>query len=232
MIYSLGEPLYFLGLVLGFLLGCLAHVGAQRLAAARFGGPAVRWMLPARQGVGRYVDPFGAVAALLGGVGWPTPVEAGSYARAQRTKGIALMLTGPLANAAVSVAALAALARTNSATALAGSPSLGAILRGHLGLSAAGPSLLTAIAIINMYMAVLSLVPLPPLEGGRIMFLLAPRTLGWQKAEHYLVERNIGIGILLVGLILSLGANPAPIAYVVGTIAEPILTSVFGALGG
>jgi hypothetical protein len=64
------------------------------------------------------------------------------------------------------------------------------------------------------------------------MFLLAPRTLGWQKAEYYLVERNIGIGVLLVGLILSLGRNPAPIAYVVGTIAEPILTSVFGALGG
>jgi membrane-associated protease RseP (regulator of RpoE activity) len=142
------------------------------------------------------------------------------------------MLTGPLANAALSVAALVVLAVTNSATGLAGSPSLGDILHGHLGLSSAGPTLLTAIAIINMYMAVLSLVPLPPLEGGRIMFLLAPPTLGWQKAQYYLVERNIGIGVLLVGLILSLGANPAPIAYLVGTIAEPILTSVFSALGG
>jgi Zn-dependent protease len=231
VIYSLREPLYFAGLVLGFLLGCLAHVGAQRLAAARFGGPAVRWLLPARQGAGRYVDPFGTVAALLGGVGWPTPVEGGSYVRTQRNKVIAIMLTGPLANAAVSVAALALLARTDSATALGASPSLGDILRGHLGVSSAGPTLLTAIAIINMYMAVLSLVPLPPLEGGRIMFLLAPRTLGWQKAEYYLVERNWGIGILLIGLIVSLG-RPAPIAYVVGTIAEPILSSVFGALGG
>jgi membrane-associated protease RseP (regulator of RpoE activity) len=230
VIYHLGEPVYFAGLVLGFLLGCLVHVAAQRWAAARFGGPAMRWMLPSRQGVGRYVDPFGAVAALLGGVGWPTPVEAGSYQRSQRAKAIWIMLVGPLANAVLSVVALELLERTGNEGGLAGSPSIGDVFRGHLGLSSTGPTLLTAIAVINMYMAVLSLVPLPPLEGGRIMFLLAPRTLGWQKAEYYLVERNIGIGVLLVGLILSLGANPAPIAYVVASIADPILINVLDAL--
>jgi membrane-associated protease RseP (regulator of RpoE activity) len=232
MIYRLGQPVYFAGLVLGFLLGCLVHVAAQRWTATRFGGPAMRWMLPSQQGLGRYVDPFGAVAALLGGVGWPTPVEAGSYQRAQRTKAILIMLTGPLANLLLSAAGLALLARTDSGGALGGSPSMGDIFRGHLGLSSDGPTLLAAIAVINMFMAVLSLIPLPPLEGGRIMFLLAPRTLGWQKAEYYLVERNIGIGILLLGLILSLGANPAPIAYIVITIADPLLTALFGAFGG
>jgi Zn-dependent protease len=81
-------------------------------------------------------------------------------------------------------------------------------------------------------MAILSLVPLPPLEGARIMFLLAPRTLNWQKAEYYLVDRNIGVAVLVIGLILTLGARPAPIAYLVATIADPIFQALASAFGG
>ena len=230
MIYSLGQPVTFCGFLIGFVLGCVVHVATQRWVAARFGGPALRWMFPAQQGAGRYINPFGAVGALLGGVGWPTPVESASYQRAQRQRAIAVMLCGPLANALVSVVCLAVLARTDGSA--FGSPTVGDLLRGHLGVSSAGPTLLSAVAAMNMYMAVLSLIPLPPLEGGRIMFLLAPRTLGWQKAEYYLVERNIGVAVLLLGLILSLGARAAPVLYVVGTIANPIIEALLRAFGG
>jgi Zn-dependent protease len=230
MIYSLGEPVYFAGLVIGFVLGCVVHVATQRWLILRFGGPGLRWMVPANAGAGRYVDPFGAVAAALGGVGWGTPLEAASFRRTQRGRAIALMLTGPLANFVLSVAVLAVLSRIESAG--VGTPTVGELLRGHLEIASAGPTLLAAIAIINLWMAILSLVPLPPLEGARIMFLLAPRTLGWQKAEYYLVDRNIGIAILIIGLILTLGARPAPIAYVVATIADPIWHALLSAFGG
>jgi Zn-dependent protease len=231
MIYALGEPVYFAGLVIGFVLGCVAHVAVQRWLIVRFGGPALRWMVPAHAGAGRYFDPFGAVAALLGGVGWGTPLEASSYRRTQRGRAIALMLSGPLTNFVISVIALALLARADTGSGV-GTPSAGDVLRGHLDLSSAGPTLLAAIAIINLWMAILSLVPLPPLEGARIMFLLAPRTLGWQKAEYYLVDRNIGVAVLIIGLILTLGARPAPIAFVVATIADPIWQSLVSAFGG
>lgn len=232
MIYSLGQPVFFAGLVLGFVVGCFVHVGAQRWAILHLGGAQSRWLLPAHQGAARYLDPFGAVAALLGGVGWGTPVESASYRRTGRARTVALMLVGPLANAVLSIACLALLAQTGGFGVLAQSVTVGDLLHGHLGLGSAGPTLLAAAAIMNMSMAILSLIPLPPLEGGRILFLFTPRTLGWQKAEYYLVERNIGIAILLIGLILSFSARPAPIAYVVGTISQPIiqaLLQVFGA---
>jgi Zn-dependent protease len=231
MIYSLGQPVYFAGLVIGFVLGCVAHVATQRFLILRFGGPALRWMLPPTVGARRYFDPFGAVAAALGGVGWGTPLEAASYRRTQRWRAIGLMLTGPLANFVIAVVALLLLVKTASGTAIT-TPSAGDVLRGHLDVSAAGPTLLAAIAVINLWMAILSLVPLPPLEGARIMFLLAPRTLNWQKAEYYLVDRNIGVAVLVIGLILTLGARPAPIAYLVATIADPIFQALASAFGG
>ena len=36
------------------------------------------------------------------------------------------------------------------------------------------------------------------------MFLYAPRTRGWQKAEYHLVEQNIGTVILLALLLIPL----------------------------
>src|SRR3712207_7472052 len=52
-----------------------------------------------------------------------------------------------------------------------------------------------------------SLVPLPPLEGGRLLFARAPRTHGWQQAELYLVEKNLGTVAVLVLLLLPLGGQ-------------------------
>jgi Zn-dependent protease len=231
MIYSLGQPVYFAGLVFGFVLGCVAHVAAQRAAIRRFGGPALTWMLPHAVGAGRFFDPFGCVAAVLGGVGWGRPLESASYRRTQRGKAIALMLIGPLANFVIAVAALALLTRVVDSGVGFTTPSVGDLLRGHLDVSSAGPTILAAVAIINLWMTILSFVPLPPLEGARIMFLLAPRTLNWQKAEYYLVDRNIGLVVLVIGLILTLGARPAPIAYLVATIADPIWSSLLSAFG-
>jgi Zn-dependent protease len=62
----------------------------------------------------------------------------------------------------------------------------------------------------QVYLAVLSLVPIPPLDGGRLLFGLAPRTQGWLRAEHQLAERNIGVAVLLALLLVPLG-GPVPI---------------------
>ena len=47
--------------------------------------------------------------------------------------------------------------------------------------------------MLQVLVGVISLLPLPPLEGGRLLFLFTPKTLGWQKAEYQLAERNIGL---------------------------------------
>jgi hypothetical protein len=54
---------------------------------------------------------------------------------------------------------------------------------------------------------VLSLVPLPPLTGWRILMLFSGRSIGWQRAKEYLEERNFGVVALLVLLLVPLGVG-------------------------
>ena len=74
----------------------------------------------------------------------------------------------------------------------------------------------------------LSLVPLPPLDGGRLLFALAPRSPGWQKAEYQLDERNIGIAVLLALLLIPLGGPQALLPVLLDTLAGPLLDRVTG----
>jgi membrane-associated protease RseP (regulator of RpoE activity) len=47
-------------------------------------------------------------------------------------------------------------------------------------------------------MGVLAILPLPPLDGGKLLFALAPRKMGWQRARYRLDDENWGLLILLV----------------------------------
>ena len=47
-------------------------------------------------------------------------------------------------------------------------------------------------------LGVLAIMPIPPLDGGKLLFLLLPRKGWWQKARYRLVEENWGVLILLV----------------------------------
>lgn len=80
----------------------------------------------------------------------------------------------------------------------------------------------------QLYLGALSLVPLPPLDGGRLLFGLAPRTHGWLKAEHHLVERNIGTAVLLALLIIPLGGPVPVLPQVLDTLLAPVLRVLVG----
>ena len=81
----------------------------------------------------------------------------------------------------------------------------------------------------QLYLGALSLVPLPPLDGGRLLFGLAPRTQGWLKAEHQLVERNIGVAVLLALLLVPLGGPVPVLPDVLDALLWPLLRLLIGA---
>ena len=95
-------------------------------------------------------------------------------------------------------------------------------------LSSTGTLLLLAGAS-QLYLGALALVPLPPLEGGRLLFGLAPRTHGWLRAEHQLVERNIGLAVLLALLIIPLGGPVPLLPALLDTVLSPLLSLLCGA---
>ena len=111
------------------------------------------------------------VAILAGGIpfiGWARPVETNPahYTRrfSARNGHRMVAVAGPLSNlvlAILSMGALTVLVRTNAAAAI------------HAGTASAMAFLLAALVRVNLGLCVLNLLPLPPLDGSRLL----PRSL-------------------------------------------------------
>ena len=220
MLRALGDPRSFVLLVASWIVAVTAHGWVQSVLTDRAGERRPRAEGRLAPDPRRHVDPFGAIAALIAGVGWARPVELPP--RSRRTSLIVVALAGPAVNLVLGVAALLV------CRALVGPvPAAASILQYGIGGDLASQAALL-FGLVNLYVGVLSLVPLPPLDGGRLLFGLGPRTVGWQKAEYHLVEQNIGLVAVLVLLLLPLGGSQALLPGVLETIVTPIVRLVTG----
>ena len=221
MLYALGDPVSLLLLLASFLVAVTVHGWVQSLVAARTGDRRPVLERRSRPDPRRHVDPFGAVAAAIAGVGWAKPLEPPD--RRRRGAVVAVLLSGAVANVVVGLVALVGFR-------LAGGRAFGASTSA-LQQGVSGDLLLRALllfGLMNLFVGVLSLVPLPPLDGGRLLFALAPRTPGWQKAEYQLDERNIGVAVLLALLLIPLGGPQALLPTILDTLVGPLVDLVTG----
>ena len=228
MLYALGEPVTLVLLLLSFVVAVTLHGWVQSLVAVRAGERA-----PAVEGrtapdPRRHVDPFGAVAAAIAGIGWAKPVEAPD--RRRRSAMIRVLLSGAIVNLVAGLGALAAFGtvadREIGGLVAAVGPSQ--ILQNGFPILSVGERAILVFGLANLMTGLLSLVPVPPMDGGRLLFGLAPRTPGWQKAEYQLVERNIGIAVLLALLLIPLAGQRPLLSVVLDTLAGPLLRLVTG----
>jgi Zn-dependent protease len=224
VLYALSHPAALLVLVLSLVVGLTLRGSWEALLA--------RWLgdrRPAAEGriqpdPRRQVDPFGAVAALISGLGWTRPVELSRLK--DRRLLIAVTVGGPALNLVLGVALLLLWRALDGP----GDPLSGGaayyLQHGAGHLTSADAVLLAGAS--QLYLGALALVPLPPLEGGRLLFGLAPRTHGWLRAEHQLVERNIGVAILLALLIIPLGGPVPLLPSLLDTVLGPLVTGLCG----
>ena len=224
MLYALGDPVAFVLLVLSFLFAVTLHGWVAAVAADRGGDRRPRAEGRLRPDPRRHLDPFGAIAGAIAGLGWARPLEPAGL-RTRRAALIASCLAGPAVNLLLAAAALLAF-RAVSGQGLS-AVSAAVLQHGVSGGSLAERALLL-LGLMNAYVGVLSLVPLPPLDGGRLLFGLAPRTAGWQKAEYHLVEQNIGLAVILVLVLLPLGGPQPLLPTILDTIVSPLVRLVTG----
>jgi hypothetical protein len=225
MLRTLGHPPLFLGMVLGFLLAVPVQAYVQASCARAFGDrPAFRRAFGDRltiRRVGdlrRVLDPFGAVAALLGGLGWGVTPDV--QLRSRGRLAVAL-LAGPVAVAVLGVLAVLGFVLVGGPREVLPGTGPGALLSGVSG--PAGQLFFLGLAVELLGMAVLALVPLPPLPGWRLLELASTGSLGWQRAREYLVEKNLGVLALLVLLILPLGGSTPLLLGIVDTVVSSLL---------
>ena len=219
MLRALGHPVSFVGLLVGFLVAVVAATAAQQSTARLLG---VR-TAPRDRGAAGWIDPYGAVAAILGGPGWGITSAAVTKSKARRC---AVYLVGPIVALALGAAALAGFAAKIGGRQYLYGADLGQVVHGLTG--PADQVLLICAGLEAATVGLLLLVPLPPLPGWHVLTLFVRPTLGWQRTRMYMEERNIGVLILLVLTVLPLGGDLPILVQLLDFIVGRILRAVAG----
>jgi len=152
------------------LLAITLHEVAHGYVAERFGDPTARLLGRLNLNPLRHLDPIGTIAIFVFGFGWarPVPINAGNFRRPRRDM-IWVALAGPLVNLLLAVL---------SALLLKGVDLIG---RTDLGGYDYFPQIATPLQMmagfslyINVVLGIFNLIPLPPLDGGRILTGILP----------------------------------------------------------
>jgi Zn-dependent protease len=202
VLFALGEPVAFAALVASFVLALILRAVAIRLTARTLG------LVERRETIGprlrEDVDPFGAVAAAVGGMGWGKIISVDEVPR-WRGRGRATMvfLAGPLSCIVVAQLFFLAYATSTSYNVL-GVLSPSDLLRGvPLPLL---DQVLVSFGAGFLGFGLLALIPLPPLDGFGVLWS-ALRTPGpsMQWMRLWFEEKNLGVVLLLVLCFFPLG---------------------------
>lgn len=152
------DPLAFFLLAIAIIEAIALHEYAHALAADLQGDRMPRAFGRLSLNPAKHLDPLGTILIFLVGFGWGKPVEFRPEALASKRFGAAIVaLAGPMMNLALAVVAAFVL-----------SPLVQA---GNTGVLA---TFLLSFFSINLLLAVFNLIPLPPLDGSRLLTIFLP----------------------------------------------------------
>ena len=194
----------FSGLV-GLIIGFTIHEFSHALAALGEGDPTARRMGRLTLNPLKHIEPFGFALLLLVGFGWARPVQVDERNLRHGRLGMAwVALAGPLSNFVLAFL-------------------LGALIRSGIvpdGLALdnfpdfLGGLVLPFVIFYNLALGVFNLIPLPPLDGSKVVGGLLPRAL----YEPYLSFERYG-WLLLLGLVaVNLALNFALDISIIGSV--------------
>ncbi|MCL2056908.1 MAG: site-2 protease family protein [Oscillospiraceae bacterium] len=187
------------------------HEAAHAFAAEKLGDPTPRGMGRLTLNPLKHLDVLGSMMLLVMGFGWakPVPVDPRNFRHPRRDMAI-VAAAGPLSNIALAFMAVAAMKLVFYTTGL--HPQTDAL-----------PGILRLIMRISVVLAVFNLLPIPPLDGSRILGLFLP------GAMYYFVMRYERIMMFALLALMWLGYLRGPIGFLTGhaeaflyKITEPI----------
>lgn len=210
MIYSLIRQLYsgasitdilpgiiFTAIVVLFSLSF--HEMSHGWMAYKLGDPTARSLGRLTLDPRKHLDLIGTISMLLFGFGWAKPVPVNSRYFKKPKRDMALTaLAGPVSNILLSFVAcfIFSLIISNSEIAYfyyfsgfsSNIFSFEGVNYSHISVALFG-QLFYYMHILNLYLAIFNLIPIPPLDGSRILFIFLPDRIyfGIMKYERYIM---------------------------------------------
>ena len=178
------------GLALALVFGISFHEFSHAFTAYRLGDQTPRYQGRVTLNPAAHLDPVGMLFFAIGGFGWGRPVNFNPYAiRMNPRIGSGLVaFAGPLSNMLLGLV-------------------VGLVVRLLLLVETSGPSNPVFIFVVltlgnfvfyNFLLAVFNLVPLPPLDGSKILPALLPPDMAYKLEQFYAQVGMIALLLLFV----------------------------------
>ena len=211
----------FLFYLIAILLSLSVHEAAHGFVAYKCGDPTAKNLGRITLNPLKHMDPFGFLCMMIAGFGWAKPVPVNSRNLNKPRRDMALVsIAGPISNILLSVLFVAILR-------ISYVPINEAMIKYYLASNTFAYTLLVCaeqfisiMITMNITLAIFNLLPIPPLDGSKLMYMLLPPKVYFKIAPY---EKYISL-VLIILLVTDI---ITPVISLISNSVTNFLLSIF-----